>query len=177
MKNSIVIYYSNNGSNAYLANRISKELECPIEELKPMPRNYLILLTGLIFKNKKLKHDLSQYERIILVGPVWMGKFIAPLRLFVKKNIKIIKELVFVTCCGSTYDKKDEKFGHGLVFKKLKEELPDKCNHCEAFPITLVLPEDQWEQGEIVMKTRLNDQNFNGEILERFNILIRKMSA
>ena len=177
MKKSIVVYYSNNGSNKYLANRIAHELNCPIEELKPSPANYLLLLTGLIFKNKKISRDFSQFDQVILCGPVWTGKFIAPLRHFVQKNIKNIKELVYVTCCGSSYDKKDEKFGHGLVFQQLKEQYPEKIIHCEAFPITLVLPKEQWDQGEIVMKTRLNDENFQGEILDRFNNMITKLSA
>ena len=54
-------------------------------------------------------------------------------------------------------------------FKEIKEILQEKCIHCEAFPITLVLPEEKREDPETVMNTRLTNENFQGEILERFN--------
>ena len=84
--------------------------------------------------------------------------------------------LVFVTCCGSTYEKKDEKFGHGFVFKEVESILKDKCILCQAFPINLVLPDDKKEDTDAFMKTHLNDENFNGEIQERFEDFIKKIT-
>jgi hypothetical protein len=104
-----------------------------------------------------------------------MGKFIVPLRNFVNKQIKKIKTMVFVTCCGSPFEKKDEKFGHNLVFKEVKKISGEKCIHCEAFPITLVLPEDQKEDTDAFMKTHLNDINFTGEIAVIYDNLIRRL--
>jgi flavodoxin len=124
---------------------------------------------------KPLKSNLENYDRIILCGPIWMGKFIPPLRSFVKENQNKIKKLIFVTSCGSTDSKKDEKFGYGLVFKELIGMLNDKCILCEAFPVGLVLPEDRKEDLNAFMKIHLNDENFKGEILERFENLILKL--
>ena len=177
MKETIVIYYSNNGSNRYLATRIAKSLNCEKEEIKPRMNVHFFLLFGISFGIKKIKSNLSDYDRIILCGPIWMGKFIAPLKEFVKKYNKTIKDLIFTTCCGSNYEMKDEKFGHGLVFNKIKEMLKEKCSHCEAFPISLILPDDKKEDPNIVMKTRLNDDNFKGEILDRYNSYIQKISV
>ncbi len=101
-----------------------------------------------------------------------MGRFIPPLRSFVSKYIQEINQLVFVTCCGSTYEKKDEKFGHGLVFKEVEGMLKGKCTLCQAFPIVLVLPDDQKEDTEAFMKTHLNDDNFKGEIEVQFESFI-----
>ena len=86
-----------------------------------------------------------------------------------------INELVFVTCCGSTYDKKDEKFGHGLVFRQVKEIMGEKCTICRAFPIGLVLPEEQRDDTDAFMKAHLNDENFKGEIAERFEALMLEL--
>ncbi|MCK5029766.1 MAG: hypothetical protein KAR57_09025 [Bacteroidales bacterium] len=177
MEKAIVIYYSNNGSNRYLAKKIAKNLNCEIEEIKPRLNVHFFLLFGLSIGNKKLKNNIADYDRIILCGPIWMGKFIAPLKSFVKKYKKSIKELIFTTCCGSSFEMKEKKFGHGLVFKEIKEILMDKCSHCEAFPITLVLPNDKKEVPDTVMKTRLIDDNFKGEILNRFNEFIVKLSV
>lgn len=104
-----------------------------------------------------------------------MGKFISPLRSFIKKYANSIQKLVFVSCCGSTYEKKDEKFGHGLVFKEVESLLKDKCMFCQAFPVNLVLPEEQKENADVIMKTRLNDENFKGEIQKRFETFIQKV--
>ena len=71
---------------------------------------------------------------------------------------------------------KDKKFGHGLVFNEVKNILKDKCIHCEALPITLVVPEDKKEDPNVVMQTRLSDENFKGEIEETFENFIKKVT-
>lgn len=174
---TIVIYYSNKGSNRYLAHKIAEQLHCPIEEIRPYINAPMLFWMGMNFGARKIKTDLAAYHRVILVGPIWMGKFIVPLKAFVKKYKKVIRNMVFVTCCGSSYAKKDDKFGHGFVFKEVQSMMPDKCSHCEAFPITLVIPEDKQEDGETVMKTRLNDTTFRGDIQARFDDFIEKMKA
>ncbi len=177
MKKSIVIYYSNNGSNRFLANKIADSLNCEVEEIKPRLDVQLFLMFGLNLGNKRIKANLSKYDLIILCGPIWMGKFIAPLKTFVEKNRSTINELVFTTCCGSSFEMKDKKFGHGLVFKEIKEMLNEKCIHCSALPIALVLPEDKREDPNAAMKTKLTDDNFKGEILDKFNDFIQFLKS
>ncbi len=174
---SLVLYYSQKGSNRYLAERIAGELKSDIESIRPIVDVPLLMMMGLHFGNKKLLHEVGSYDRIILCGPIWTGQFIAPLRSFVKQHFNEIKQLVFATCCGSSYEKRDEKFGHGLVFKKVRELLGEKCSRCQAFPIGLVMPADKKEDGELMMKTHLNDDNFQGEIAERFRVFVRELEG
>lgn len=176
MDKTIVIYYSNTGNNRFLANRIAKRLDCDIEEIKPVINSKPLLLLGTTLGIKKIRADLSQYEKVILVGPVMVGKFLAPLKAFVSKYKEKIKGLIFVTCCGSSYEIKDQKFGHGLVFNKVREILGDKYLQCAALPITLVIPPDKKDDPQLVMGTRLNDDNFKGEISERFEEFINSIS-
>ena len=180
MEKTIVVYYSKTGSNKYLAQKISETLNCDIEEIKPKVNNFFILMVSSLLKIspgiKNIKHDLNNYERIILCGPIWMGNFIAPLNSFVKKYKEEINNIYFVTCCGSSYVEKDSKFGHNKVFDKLEGILTGKNLHCEAFPIKLVVPEEKSEDSNEVMNTRLSDKNFTGEILTRFNDFIEKIS-
>lgn len=171
---TIVYFYSHKNSNRFLANKISKDLNCEIEEIKPRLNAHLLMLMGINFGNKKLKSDCSNYERVFLVGPIWMGKLIVPLKNFIRKNGNKIQNLVFVTCCGSPYDKKDEKFGHNLVFKELKKRMGgDRQVQCKAFPINLALPEDQKNDSDAFMKCHLNSTNFNGEIESIYNVFIQ----
>ena len=176
MKKPIVIYYSNNGSNRYVALKVANDLGCPIEEIRPRINVHLLLLLGLGPGNKKLRSDLDAYDRVILCGPIWMGKFISPLKRFVSKYKKNIKDLIFVTCCGSSYAVKDDRFGHGHVFKEVEAMLNGKCTLCVAFPVTLVLPEDMKEDPDAVMKARLSDENFKGEIKFRYDAFIKRLS-
>lgn len=172
---SIVVYYSRKGSNKYLAEKISMNLQCEIEAIKPRINSFFFFLLNIHFGIKPLKIDLNKYDRIILCGPIWMGRFIPPLKSFVKKYQDKINKLVFVTCCGSTYEKKDEKFGHGIVFNQVNEMLNGKCELCQAFPIDLVLPEELKDDSEAFMNTHLNDENFTGEIVEIFDGFMGKL--
>ncbi len=117
----------------------------------------------------------SDYDRIFLVGSVWMGRFICPLKSFIKKYMDQIDSLYFVTCCGSRDEVKFEKFGHGHVFKIVEDLLGEKCKQCDAIPIGLVLPEEQRKDGNAVMKARLFDGNFQNEIKERFDNYISQI--
>jgi len=173
---AIVIYYSNKGSNKYLARKMAASLSCDIEEIRPRINVFLLFLMNINFGNRPLKHDLKTYDKVILCGPVWMGKFIPPLRSFLKKYKKSIQQLVFVTCCGSSDAKRDEKFGHGFVFKEVQKIMGDRCVHCRAFPIDLVLPEDKKEDSDLIMKTRLSTENFTGHIQERLEDYVAQIS-
>lgn len=172
MEKTIVYYYSVKGNNRFLATKISQALNCDIEEIRLRLNVFPLMLMGITAGIRKLNNTPENYDRVILCGPVFVGKFITPLRLFVVKYTKKIRKLVFITCCGSGFDQKDKKFGHGLVFNKIKEVMGEKRVHCEAFPITLVVPEDKREDPDSVMKTRLSEANFKGEIAERFDRFI-----
>ncbi|MCB0806412.1 MAG: hypothetical protein KDC05_11485 [Bacteroidales bacterium] len=124
---------------------------------------------------KRLNHDPANYKTIVLVGPVWMGSLIAPLRDFLKKYKNSINRLFFVCCCGSSDVKKEDKFGHAHVFEKVRELTGSRIVHCEAFPIGLVLSEEEQENSEMIMNTRLSNDNFSGEIQERFDKLVPKI--
>lgn len=174
---SIVIYYSRKGSNEYLANKIAGRLSCDLEPIKPRLNAFVLFLMNLNPGIRSLKGQIANYDRIILVGPIFMGHFIPPLRSFVKKYNAQIKEMVFATCCGSTYLKKNEKFGHGLVFNEVKSMLNDRLVLTQAFPVGLVLPESQQEDPDAFMKAHLNDSNFKGKIADVFEEFMEKLSS
>jgi len=173
---TILVYYSNKGSNKYLAEKISKSISCEIEEIKPWLNVFFLFIMNIHLGIKPLKLNIKNYDRVILCGPIWMGKFIPPLRSFVSKYSSQINKLVFVTCCGSTYANKDEKFGHGLVFKEVESILKEKCVMCQAFPIGIVLPDEHKDDTDAFMKTHLNDDNFKGEMLERYENFLLELN-
>ena len=173
---TLVVYYSREGSNKFLAERISRELDCDMEAIHPRVNNLVLFLINLHFGIKPLKHRVEEYDRIILCGPIWVGRFIPPLRSFVLKYRDRINQLVFVTCCGSSYDHKDEKFGHGWVFKKVESLMGDKCTLCQAFPVGLVLPEGHENDPDAFQKAHLNEGNFSGKVKDIFDGFMKKVS-
>jgi len=175
MKKNLVIYYSKNGSNKVLAEKIAQSLKCDIEAIQPKLKLFLLLMLKKSIGIKNLKNNLNDYEQFILCGPIWMGRLISPLSGFVAKYNADIKSLRFVTCCGSTDKIKDDKYGYALVFKQVEALLGDRCVSCDAFPVALVLPDDQKEDSNTIMKTRLSEENFTGEIQQRFDDFIRKV--
>ena len=181
MEKSIVVYFSKTGSNKYLAEKIARNLNCPIEAIRPRVSVFPFMLLSSFTKISTgihpLEHNLNNFEKVILVGPIWMGRFISPLRNFVKKYRNQIRHLYFATCCGSTDAMKDDKFGYGHVFSQLKEIIGDKTIHCEAFPVALVMPEDKVEDGQAIMDTRLSDQNFTGKIRNRFEHFMEEVAV
>ena len=108
---TIVVYYSNKGSNKYLAEKISKSLSCELEEIKPRLNIFLLFLMNIHLGIKPIKTNIKEYDKVVLCGPIWMGKFIPPLRSFIKKYIDSIHKLVFVTCSSFlTYTTPTEVF-------------------------------------------------------------------
>ena len=172
---TIVYYYSRKGSNRFLATRIADDLKCEIEEIKPRLNSHLLMLMGLHLGNRKLKTKVEDYDKVILCGPIYVGKLIAPLKYFICKYSKKIGNLVFVTCCGSSFKNKDDKFGHNLVFTQVKSLFNDKCLHCEAFPIDLFAPAELKEDPAAFMKVHLNNENFKGEIVGIYDAFIQKI--
>jgi len=177
---TLVAYYSNSGNNKYLAEKIAGKLSCDIEAIKPrlnvFPFLILFSLTKASLGIKSLKCKVNEYDRVIICSPIWMGMIISPLADFIRKYRKDIDHLYFATCCGSSDAVKRQKFGHDLVFDKIKSILGDKCIHCEAFPVGLVLPEDKRADGSAMMKARLSEENFKGDIQKRFEDFMKKVA-
>lgn len=176
MKKTLIAFYSRTGSNKYLAEKLAQSLNCDIEEIKPRNNKFFFLLVSTWIKVsmgiRAFKNNPVDYDTVILCGPIWMGQLITPLRCFIKRYKGKISELHFITSCGSSDEKKTDKFGHAHVFEKVKQLAGSKLKQCEAFPIPLVVPEDKLEDEQAIMNTRLSDDNFKGEIQERFNALI-----
>jgi hypothetical protein len=175
--NTVVVYYSGKGSNRFLAEKTASALKCNAVKLEPRAGGLVIPATAtrLSFGNKPLKLNFNDYDSIILCGPLYMGSIAAPCNDFIRKYGRNIKRINFITCCASTDDKKDETFGYGRVFDKLKERLGEGLGLCEAFPIELLLSGDEKEDEQAMMNTRLNEGNYKGEIKERLGRFTSKL--
>ncbi|MDC7225769.1 MAG: hypothetical protein PQJ61_03270 [Spirochaetales bacterium] len=176
--NMVVVYYSGKGSNKFLAGKAADALDCEAVELKPRAPGLVMPATAtkISFGNKPVTQDIAGFDRVVLCGPLYMGSIAAPCSDFIRKYGKAAKRIDFITCCGSTDEKKDDTFGYGRVFAKLKECLGSKAGEFEAFPIQLLLPEDKKNNDNEMMNTRMNDDNFNEAVQQRLYSFQSKLS-
>ncbi|NLG17117.1 MAG: flavodoxin family protein [Fibrobacter sp.] len=176
---TLVVYYSKSGNNKFLAGKIAEKLGSDIEQIVPRLNAFAIqVLFSLIGKGMGIKapaHSISEYEKIVICVPIWMGKLIYPAYAFITRFLNSIRKLYFVTCCGGDESEKDSRFGYNAVFNRVRNIAGDKCTLCEAFPITLALPEEKRKDSEAVMKAHLSDNNFTGDFLNRFNVFTDKV--
>ncbi|HAK46892.1 MAG TPA: hypothetical protein DCO79_13365 [Spirochaeta sp.] len=174
---TIVVYYSGKGSNRFLAGKAADALGCELVELEPRLAPGVIFATAvkLSIGNKQLSQNFEDYDRVVLCGPIYMGSLAAPCSDFLHKYLKKVKKLDFITCCGSTDEKKNETFGYGKVFDKLEKRLGMQAGIFEAFPIELLLGEEQKGNDQAMMNIRMNEENFKGEIIKRLGSFVARI--
>ena len=174
----VVVYFSKTGSNRYLAGKMAEALNCRAVELEPRVPGFVLpaTFTGISFGNRKPDLNPADYDQLILCGPLYMGRIAAPCSDFLRKYAGKIRKFDFITCCASTDEAKNDTFGYGRVFTKMREKYAGKCGRCEAFPIELVVPEDKRDDGQAMMNTRLSDANWNGAVSERFDSMLSEMA-
>jgi len=174
---TLVAFYSNKGSNRYLAEKTAAALNADIAELKTIIPAFGVIATAIRFSlgNWPLRKDIRAYDRVVLCGPIYTGSFAAACRNFIRKYGNKVGRLDVISCCGCPDEKKNDKYGYTSVFEKLREQLGDRCGRCQAFPIDLVLTEEQKADSQAMMNTRLGDENFSGAIQQRFDEFISQI--
>lgn len=84
-----IISYSFTGNNDALADSIAKELSAEhIKITEQKPRKSGSIFTDMVFhkipKVQPAPEILSQYDKIIFIGPIWFGQAAAPLRAYLR---------------------------------------------------------------------------------------------
>jgi len=98
-----------------MAKKISSELNCDLERVYPW-FNYTGLLILISFLKISIPVNISnnlikEYEEIIIIGPVWGGLIICPLRTLIKKCDQLSKPIHFAVTCEASEEDKDNEYG------------------------------------------------------------------
>lgn len=169
---TLVVYFSRTGNNRLVANKLITDLEADAEELQPRVGGLLPVLLGLSFGIKPIAKNVADYDQVVLVGPIWIGNFLGPMKTFTKKHLTEIKKLWFVTSCGSDEKNKNSKIGYEHVFRKVAKIAGEKLAGCFALSVSLTLTEEERNKDN-VPDIRLTEANFKGDILERYHEVVR----
>ena len=73
---TIILFYSHSGNTKALANKKAKELGADIEEVTEVRKPSMLIGMFRCMKRSKteinpLRHNLSDYDKIIIMSPVW----------------------------------------------------------------------------------------------------------
>jgi hypothetical protein len=109
----LVLYYSKTGNNRIVAEETAKRLHADLEEIKPektltMGRIILDMMFSRKPKLCPLKHRVSSYDQIILLGPIWMGKIASPVYSFIKRYRSELSKLSFLSMAGGALNRNEK---------------------------------------------------------------------
>jgi len=103
--NVVVISYSLTGNNEALAKSISERFTAKHIKIKePKPRTMGTIVLDVIFnKTPKVQpppETLVDYDLILFLGPIWMGKIATPLRAYLKYLKQTQCSYAFISISG-----------------------------------------------------------------------------
>lgn len=108
---TLVAYYSRTGRTKKIAEAISNNLVCDIEEIvdttkRSGPFGYLRSGRQAMKKTltilKDIKKDPSLYDLVIIGTPVWAGTVSAPIRTYIHQNKNRFKNVAFFCTMGGS---------------------------------------------------------------------------
>jgi flavodoxin len=165
------MYYSYTGNNQFLAEKIAEPLRADIRSLEPRIRGIgsLTLWSRLKWKSgiDLSREELGPYEEVIILGPVWSGLLLAPLRDAIRLAVRDKKPIHFATCCGASDADKEGKWGYQRALDAAQKAGKGWVKTIAAFPKALVMTPEQYRDPLVAQEIRIREDNYYGDILER----------
>lgn len=179
MKRFIILYYSKTGNSKFLAEKLSTALSSDCKEIKPVMNKlaflFLISLMRISIPTNISKNDFAQFTDVVIIGPVWGGLLISPLRNALNKCRNAMKNIHFALTCETGDDKKYEKYGYVHILKEA-ERLGGGCvKNTEAFPTTLVNNDSKPWSPKLSEKIKFTDENFTEALQKRLTDFVAKI--
>lgn len=146
----LIVYYSFSGNNEFIAKLLKQKLNCDIRKVEEVKkRTGITILLDVLFKRKPKVREpeipLTQYDKIILVAPVWNGRIASPMESFIEMEREHFKTYSFLTVCSGA-EGQIEKVTDELYRLALKN--PDTVAELK---INDLLPPEQ--KGKIIYAT------------------------
>jgi hypothetical protein len=180
MKKHLVLYHSFSGNNKLLAEKTATALNADILEIKSkfkgLGMRFLISWLGFGSGINISEDDLEGYDEAILWGPVWGGLLIGPLRDTIKHCVSTNTPFHLNLCCGTDESEKDSKWGYAKVLRKAEQLGEGKMISGQAFPVRLVLSEEEAKDKKKLEEAVVNEQTYGGRMQARLNAFINTLS-
>lgn len=173
MKKYLILFYSKTGNSKFIAEKLSIALDSDLKEIKPVINSLLVLFLLSLIKigipTNISKEDFENYDEIILVGPVWGGLLISPLRNTIKKCVKASRNMHFAVTCETKEEEKDNKYGYTKVLTKAKNLGGKFVQTTDAFSTSLVNINNKKWSPKLSEKIKITEENFNDLLKSRIS--------
>lgn len=154
----LILSYSHSGNNKklshFIANRYAIDA-VDITEIKKRRSMYTTMIDTLFSRRPKIEEiteDLSAYDEILLIAPIWVGKISSPMLSALHRYGSTIQKYRFITISGNPAE--SEEKNRALLEKMLHKE----CSGFLGFAIEKLLPEDTKKDPQNLMKFVLTDE-------------------
>lgn len=181
MKKYLVLYYSNTGNSEFIAKKLSQQLECDLKKIIPVINNvFLLFLMSALKINIPVnvsKKEIENYDEIVILGPIWGGLLISPLKTTVLKCIKASKNIHFAVTCETKDENKNDKYGYANTLKYV-ECLGDKfIKNTDGFSTFSVNSINKSATQKILEKIKITEDNFTGDLSLRIENFATKIKS
>lgn len=181
MKKYLVLYYSKTGNCKFLAEKLSEELGSSSRRITPIIDHLLVLYVlstlkisiGISISQK----DIRAYDEVIILGPIWGGLLISPLRSILKKCVKASKTIHFAVSCETSDEEKNDKYGYAQVLRNAEKIGGKFIKTTEAFSTSLVKSDSESWNPKLSEKVKITEENFRGSMQSRFNNFVKDIKS
>lgn len=181
MKKYLILYYSKTGNSKFIAEKLSNELACNSKKIVPVIDSLAVLFLLSLMKigipTNISKKEIEGYGEIIIVGPVWGGLLISPLRNTLKKCFKASKNIHFSVTCETKDEEKDNKYGYAKVLSEAKGLGGKFLRTTEAFSTSMVNLDNKAWSPKLSEKIKITEENFNGVLKSRLSDFAIKIKS
>jgi len=109
----LIVYYSLTNNNETLAKLLQARLGCEMLRIETVrKKGFFSIALDVLFGRKPAirtyNMSIMNYDHLIIVAPVWMGKIAAPLRTFLSEERGSINRYSFISVCGGLAGQKEK---------------------------------------------------------------------
>jgi len=121
---TLIVYYSFTGNNELIAHVLQERLSCDLVRIETVKKRtkFSIFLDFVFHREpaiRSLEVPLGEYDRLVILGPIWAGKIASPVRTFLRTQKHRINRYAFLTVCGG---------GQSAQKENVKNELTELLN-------------------------------------------------
>ena len=175
----MILYFSKTGNTAFLAHQLSDMIGAEKKAVSVWPSGiglvFLLSTLGVNLKTNIRDQDIKAFKKIIVLGPVWGGSLISPLRSLIKLCVRNEKPIFFGVTCETSDDQKEDNYGYSQVLAKAREMGYPFVRYAEAFSTALVAKGDIKFNPDPNKKVKFTQDNFHGEVVTRLEAFANKI--
>ena len=170
---TLIVYYSFTGNNQALAFKLRERLQCDILRLEETGgRTGFSILLDLVFKRhsklKKYNVRLRDFDKIVLIAPVWAGAVGTPMQTFLQNEKDNIRQYSFITVCSGAAGQREK------ISQALQSTLGIKPSLVEELWVNDLLPPEKRNKIRYTTPYRLKEADwklFNPKLAHFVNAL------